>query len=185
VYVKKPDAAPADEPRHLDRSAASDRTANPAEPGDESVASDDPAGALAARVDLTGLSIAGITRRRVGWAAAGLVAVWIVIVFARQVGDAATAASRATQLAQDNAALAAEVESLQAEVDRIVLPAYVAIQARGHGLGAANEIPFSLAPSVPAPIDGAPGSSSVRLGARVDHQTPLESWLSMLFGPGT
>ena len=32
--------------------------------------------------------------------------------------------------------------------------------------------------------DGAPGSASARLGARDDRKTPLESWLSLLFGPG-
>jgi cell division protein FtsB len=180
--VKNPHA-PADEPRHPARSAATDRASTPNEADEPSAAPGDPAGGPADRIDLTGLSIAGITRRRVGWAAAGLLAVWIVIVFARQVGDATNASGRATQLAQDNAALVAEVESLQREVDRIVQPAYVAIQARGHGLGGAHEIPFALAPSVPEPVDGAPGSSSVRLGARVDRQTPLEAWLSLLFGP--
>ena len=50
--------------------------------------------------------------------------------------------------------------------------------------GGAREIPFTLDPSVPAPVDGAPGSASVRLGAQDDRQTPLESWLSLLFGPG-
>jgi cell division protein FtsB len=184
VNVKTTDAASADEPRHLDRSAASESPDDPSAPDDASGATDDPAG-LAARVDLTGLSIAGITRRRVGWVAAGLVSVWIVIVFAHQAGDAAAAASRASQLAQDNAALAAEVESLQTEVDLIVRPEYVAVQARGYGLGAPREVPFALAPTVPAPVDGAPGSSSVRLGAHVSHQTPLESWLSLLFGPGS
>jgi cell division protein FtsB len=127
--------------------------------------------------------VAGITRRRVGWVAAGLVSVWIVLVFARQVGDATAAASRAAQLAADNAALAAEVHALQGEVELIIKPQYVAIAARGHQLGAAREIPFSLDPSVPAPVDGAPGSASVRLGAQVAQQSPLESWLSLLFGP--
>ena len=117
--------------------------------------------------------------------AAGLLACWIVIVFARQVGDAGAAATRAQQLAADNAALVAEVQSLQAEVDMIVRPEYVAIEARGHGLGEDHEIPFTLGPSVAAPVDGAPGSASVRLGANIDHQTPLESWLSLLFGPGS
>lgn len=183
--VKTPDAAPADESRHLDRSAASDPPADPAATVD---GSDDPGASgagLADRVDLTGLSIAGITRRRVGWVAAGLVSVWIVIVFARQVGDASAASSRAAQLARDNTALAAEVQSLQGEVDLIVRPEYVALQARAHGLGAAHEVPFTLDPSVPAPVDGAPGSASVRLGAETERQTPLESWLSLLFGPGS
>ena len=182
--VKTRSAAPAHEPRHLDRSAARDASAvDPAAADDGSEASPS-ATTLAERVDLTGLSIAGITRRRVGWFAAGLVSIWIVIVFARQVGDATTAANAAAQLAEDNAALAAEVQALQGEVDLIVRPEYVSLEARAHGLGAPHEIPFTLSPSVPGPVDGSPGSASVRLGAHVDRQTPLESWLSLLFGPG-
>jgi cell division protein FtsB len=135
------------------------------------------------RVDLSGLSVAGITRRRVGFVAGAFLAIWIVVVFARQVGDATAASNRAAQLVTDNAALAAEVQSLQAEVDQIVRPEVVAIAARGERLGDAREIPFTLDPSVPAPIDGAPGSASVRLGATPERRTPLESWLSLLFGP--
>jgi cell division protein FtsB len=186
--VKTRISAPADEPAHLDRSTA--RHPSPIEPGDADAPDDssaDPAdpAKLVQRVDLTGLSIAGITRRRVGWFAAGLMSVWIVIVFARQVGDAAAAANRAAQLADDNAALAAEVKSLQNEADLIVRPEYVALAARGAGLGEPHEIPFTLSPSVPAPVDGAPGWASVRLGATTERQTPLESWLSLLFGPGS
>jgi cell division protein FtsB len=185
--VKSRNAAPADEPRQLDRSAASDPSTDPGSTASADEAGDGTAaagGGLADRVDLTGLSVAGITRRRMGWVAAGLLSIWIVIVFARQVGDAAAASSRAVQVAQDNAALAAEVESLQNEVDQIVRPAFVSLQARAYGLGNPHEIPFTLDPSVPAPVDGAPGSSAVRLGAEAERQTPLESWLSLLFGPG-
>jgi len=185
--VKTRSAAPADESRsrHLDRSsrdpASAEAPDGAAGPGDD----DEPSAARADRVDLTGLSIAGITRRRVGWVAAGLVSIWVLVVFARQVGDAGAAAGRAAQLAADNAALAAEVTALQREVDLVVRPEYVAIAARGHQLGVGREIPFSLDPSVAAPVDGAPGSASVRLGAHDDRQTPLESWLSLLFGPGS
>jgi cell division protein FtsB len=136
------------------------------------------------RVDLSVLSVAGISRRHVGWVAAGLISVWIVVIFARQVGDASAAAARAAQLAADNAALAAEVQALEHEVAFIVRPEYVSQQARAYRFGAAREIPFTLDPSIPAPVDGAPGSASDRLGARDDRQTPLESWLSLLFGPG-
>lgn len=181
--VKTRSATPPDEPLEPDRFAARDRAAGTGEDVD-GVADNGAARSLAERVDLTGLSIAGITRRRVAWVAAGLLSIWIVVVFARQVGDAAAASNRAAQLATDNAALAAEVQALQGEVDLIVQPDYVAIQARGHGLGTDREIPFTLAPSVPAPVDGAPGSASARLGATVDRQTPLESWLSLLFGRG-
>jgi cell division protein FtsB len=136
------------------------------------------------RVDLSALSVAGITRRHVGWLAAGLISAWIVVIFARQVGEASAAATLATQLAADNATLAAEVQALEHEVAFIVRPEYVAQQARAYRFGGAREIPFTLDPSVPAPVDGAPGSASDRLGARDDRQTPLESWLSLLFGPG-
>jgi cell division protein FtsB len=170
--------------RHRRRSDASSEPAeapSPApEPADSSDSSDAPEPGA---VDLTGLSIAGITRRRVGWVSAGLVAVWIVILFARQVGDAQAASAQAAQLAADNTALADEVDALQQELDLIVRPQYVGLEARAHRFGNAREIPFALDPSVPAPVDGAPGSTSARLGAQKDRQTPLESWLSLLFGP--
>jgi cell division protein FtsB len=150
---------------------------------DRSDTSDD-APEASGQVDLSTLSIAGISRRHVGWVAAGLISLWIVVIFARQVGEASAAASRATQLAADNAALAAEVEALEHEVAFIVRPEYVAQQARAYRFGAAREIPFTLDPAVPAPVDGAPGSASVRLGAQEARRTPLESWLSLLFGPG-
>jgi hypothetical protein len=106
-------------------------------------------------------------------------------VFARQVGDAQAASNRATQLATDNEALAAEVQSLQSELDLVVQPGYVAMEARGFRLGNPREIPFTLDPAVQTPVEGAPGSASVRLGATTVHQTPLESWLQLLFGPAS
>ena len=90
---------PPDSPRPK---PAPDDLADPSEsPEGEPVATD--------RIDLSSLSIAGITRRHVAWIAAGLISAWIVVIFARQVGDAAAASSRAAQLVADNAALAAEV----------------------------------------------------------------------------
>jgi len=182
--VKDNDAAPADEPRPLDRKPAQpDPRATATTRPDGDGPADDPTAAVAS-VDLSGLTVAGFTRRRVGWVAAAFLSVWIIIVFARQVGDATTAANRAAQMLADNAALAAEVQALEGELALIVEPAFVGLQARGHGLGAPREIPFTLDPSVPVASDGAPGSASVRLGADDDRQTPLESWLSLLFGPG-
>jgi cell division protein FtsB len=136
-------------------------------------------------VDLSSLSIAGITRRRVGWACAALVAAWIVVIFARQAGEGAAAAARADQVARDNAALAAEVASLEHELQVIERPAYIAQQARGYDLGTDKEIPFTLDPSVATPGPDAPGSASTRVGAEEQRVTPLESWLSLLFGPAS
>ncbi|MEA2519559.1 MAG: hypothetical protein QOF49_1639 [Chloroflexota bacterium] len=183
--MKDTDVSPADEDRGLDPKPAATDSRPGTTPSADVV---NPAGAAvppADGVDLSGLSVAGITRRRVGWVAAGFLSIWIVVVFARQVGDATTASNRAVQMAIDNAALAAEVDALRSEVAMIVEPKFVGQQARAHGLGTTREIPFTLDPTVPAPVDGAPGSASARLGARDDRETPLEAWLSLLFGPGT
>ncbi len=134
-------------------------------------------------IDLSALSVAGITRRRVGWVAAALVSAWIVIVFARQAGEAATASNRADEIARDNAALATEVSALEHELDLIERPAYIAQQARAYGVGSPQEIPFTLDPSIPDPGPDAPGSAALRVGAHEERPTPLESWLSLLFGP--
>jgi cell division protein FtsB len=149
-------------------------------------AADEPAppeGAPSDGVDLSSLSIAGITRRRVGFACAAVVAAWIVVVFARQASDGAAAAARADQIGRDNAALSAEVAALEHELRVIERPAYVAQQARAYGLGNPKEIPFTLDPSVPSPGPEAPGSASTRVGADEQRVTPFESWLLLLFGP--
>ena len=134
-------------------------------------------------IDLSSLSVAGITRRRVAWVTGGLVAAWIVIVFARQAGDGASAAARVDQMTADNRALAAEVASLEQELQVIEKPAYIAQVARAYRIGSDREVPFTLDSSVPSAAADAPGSAALSLGARDRTMTPLESWLSILFGP--
>jgi cell division protein FtsB len=134
--------------------------------------------------DLSTLPIAGITRRRLAGLIGALVAIWIVVVFARQVGEAQAAASRAEQLAVDNVAQSVEVAGLARELDQIQRQGYIEQQARAYGLGGAREVPFTLAPHAPTLADDAPGSASVRLGADRSRVTPLERWLTLLFGPG-
>jgi hypothetical protein len=135
------------------------------------------------RPDLSAIPVAGVTPRRVAGALAGLVAVWIVITFARQAGAASEAAARASELRLANAELAAELSALEAELVFIQRPEYVAIEMRGYRLGRPREIPFTLAPDAPALAPDAPGSASVRLGEEPPQVSPLESWLSILFGP--
>ena len=58
--------------------------------------------------------------------------------------------------------------------------------AEGRMLEQTENLPilaFSLAPDAPPLPKDAPGSASVRLGADTTRVTPLESWLTLLFGP--
>jgi len=131
--------------------------------------------------DLSALPIAGITQRRVAIMLGALVAAWIVLLFARQVSDAAAASSRAEAMIAENAARHAEVAGLERELDRIQQRRFILQQARAHGLGGHNEIAFMLEPDAPPLPDNAPGSAALRVGAPA-AVSPLESWLSLLFG---
>lgn len=133
--------------------------------------------------DLSGLPVTGFTRRRMGFLGAGVLAGWVVISFARQVGDASAATSRLEGLQSSNAQLAEQVAGLEREYQVIQGDAWVRQQARAYGLGSGREVPFTLGPGAPALSSDAPGSAAQRLGARTAATTPLESWLTLLFGP--
>lgn len=135
--------------------------------------------------DLAALPIAGITRRRMAAVIGVLLAVWIVIVFARQVGEASAATTQAERIAIENVQRQGQVAALERELELIARPRYIAQQARGYGLGTEREIPFALAPDAPALADDAPGSAAVRIGADLDPVSPLERWLTVLFGPAS
>lgn len=134
-------------------------------------------------VTLADLPIAGLSRRRVAVIASALLAIWIVIAFARQVADASEASSRAEQIAAGNAMLRLEVAAMERELESIARQRFIEQQARGYGVGTQREIPFTLAPDPPPLPEDAPGSATVRVGADVDRVTPLERWLTVLFGP--
>lgn len=134
--------------------------------------------------DLSALPIVGITGRRMAVAIGVLLAVWIVLMFARQVGDAGAASTRADVLVASNAGQASRVAALSRELQQIQRPRYIDQQARAFGLGSSRETAFSLDPNAPAlPVD-APGSASVRLGMDIDDGSPLDHWLTLLFGSG-
>ncbi len=138
--------------------------------------------ATAAMGSLSDLPVAGLTRRRIGLLVAAVVAAWIILLFARQVGDASEAAGRADAMRASNEALQAQVVALTNEKDLIQRQAYIEQQAREYRLGTTHEIPFILADDAPPLPADAPGSASGKLGAVVDRSTPLESWLRLLFG---
>ena len=134
-------------------------------------------------VDLATLPIVGLTRRRMAMIASAMLAAWIVIAFARQVAEASAASTRAEDIATGNAMLSLEVAAMERELEAIGRQRFVEQQARGHGVGDVEEIPFTLAPDAPPlPVD-APGSAAVRLGAEIEAVSPLERWLTVLFGP--
>ena len=124
-----------------------------------------------------------LSRRRLALIAGALVVAWIVIAFGRQVGDAAAASDRAAQLRQSNAELAAQLAALQSDLGKVQDDQYVSVAARAFDIGARHEIPFALAPDAPTLPPDAPGSAALRLGAP-PPASPLEAWLSLLFGSG-
>jgi hypothetical protein len=134
--------------------------------------------------DLTSLPIAGITRRRMATLLGVLLAAWIVVIFARQVSEASAATGRAQAMIATNADRRAQVAGLERELEQVQQRPFILQQARAYGLGASHEIPFSLAPGAPSLDPNAPGSAAVRLGSRTSA-SPLEHWLSLLFGPGS
>ena len=162
---RRPDPAAPDDPSEFDPRPAGDR------------------GARTAVTDLSALPVAGITRRRLAILAGAMLATWIVIAFARQVGEASTATARFDDIASSNAALRTEVATLERELDLIARQRYIEQQGRAYGLGGAREIPFTLAKNAPLLPDDAPGSAALRVGAQTDRVAPLERWLTVLFGP--
>ena len=134
-------------------------------------------------IRLDGLTVAGITKRRVAWLLGAIVVAWIVVVFARQMGDAASIAAEADRARVDNAAETADVAALQRELDLVQRQTYVQQQARGIGLGGPKDHAFVIAPDASPLPATAPGSAAVRLGAPPIDHSALDSWLELLFGP--
>jgi len=133
--------------------------------------------------DLATLPIAGLTQRRLAILLGALVAAWIVLLFARQVGDASAASGRAESMVTENAVRHSEIAALERELERIQQRRFILLQARAHGLGGHREVAFTLDPDAPPLPADAPGSAAVRVGAPV-AVSPLDSWLNILFGSG-
>jgi cell division protein FtsB len=138
--------------------------------------------ARSATASLSDLPVAGLTRRRIALLIGALVAAWVIVLFARQVGDASEAASRADAVRAANVALQGRVTALEHELELIQRQAYIVQQARQYRLGTAREIPFAVADDAPSLAPDAPGMASVRLGAVSARRTPLEAWLDLLLG---
>ncbi len=138
----------------------------------------------AGAVSLSDLPVAGLTRRRIALLLGALVAAWVILLFAHQVGQASEASAKAEAMRATNASLTSTVTSLQQELALIQRQAFVEQQARAYRLGTSREVPFSLADGAPQLGPDAPGSAGVRLGAVTSRPNPLASWIRLLFGPG-
>jgi hypothetical protein len=138
--------------------------------------------ASAAVANLSDLPVAGLTRRRVAILLGGLIVAWVLVLFARQVGEASQATALAAEMRVQNARLEAQSGALGAELALIQRPTYIGQVARQYRLGSPDEIPFVLADDAPQLAADAPGSAGVRLGTDPTRPTPLESWARLLFG---
>ena len=138
--------------------------------------------AAAALGSLSDLPVAGLTRRRIALLIGALVAAWVIVLFARQVGEASEATARADAMAVHNAQLEEDVAGLEQELGLIQRQSYVAQAARGYRLGTPDEIPFTLAEDAPSLAPDAPGSAATRLGTTTDRERPIDAWARLLFG---
>ena len=125
-----------------------------------------------------------LSRRRVVTVAGMILAGLLTLSFVRQVGEATAASNRAAELRAANAALNAEVDRLELDLDHVQDMRFIRLEARAFGLGAKGELPFALAAGAPALAADAPGSAAVRLGAPQRPQHPIDAWLEVLFGAG-
>ena len=168
----------------------SPKSPEPGSPRPEAADSDvpDPTGpapAAAAATSLSSLSdlpVAGLTRRRVALLLGALVAAWVIVLFARQVGEASEATARADAMRAANARLEIDVSALEDELTLIQRQAFIGQAARGYRLGTPQEIPFTLAEDAPPLPDDAPGSAAGRLGTTTERPRPIDSWVRLLFG---
>lgn len=135
-------------------------------------------------LDPAALPMPTLSRRRVITAAGILLAGWLALSFARQVGEATAATTRAAELRAANAELHTEVERLGRDLDQVQDMRFIRLEARAVGLGAKGEVPFALAAGAPSLPADAPGSAAVRLGAEPIAQSPIDAWLEILFGAG-
>ena len=167
----------------MPRSAERSTPAGPdPDPGTDATPPPAPIGSAAGLASLSDLPVAGLTRRRIAILIAALVAAWVIVLFARQVGEASEASTRADAMRVQNEAMAADVSALEDELQLIQRQAYIEQQAREYRLGAPREVPFILADDAPPLAADAPGTAAKRLGADTAAVTPLDSWLALLFG---
>ena len=120
-----------------------------------------------------------LERRSAGIACAAVVGVWLLVVFAGALADASDQAARLAKEQAINDQLQARVAAGDAEIDAIAQRSFMDLLARGYGMGATAERPFSLAPGAPPPPVMVPLGRST---AQAPPTTPFEDWMRLLIG---
>ena len=118
-------------------------------------------------------------RKQLGLIVLLVIGSWVVFSFGRTITQLNFASDRQAVLAADTAALSAQLEAGQREVELVQTDGFQALQARAFGIGAPGEIAFSLESAAPAAARVAPLGST---GPGAQPQTPLDAWLRLLFG---
>jgi len=119
-----------------------------------------------------------VRRSHLGLAVVVLVGLWLVLVFGSALSELNEASRRAAALAVEQATLEARLAAGERELELVQTDAFQRMQARAHGLGRSGEHAFALEAGAPSPPPVTPlGGASADLS-----RTPLESWLSLLFG---
>jgi hypothetical protein len=107
-----------------------------------------------------------------------LIGMWFLAGFARTMTQLDTSSDRRAELTTETTALSNRLDADHRELELIQTDAFQSLQARSYGIGAPGEISFSVPHDV-APQHVVPlGSTATQAAA----QTPLEAWLSLLFG---
>jgi len=118
-------------------------------------------------------------RKQLGLIALLIVGAWVVLSFGRTITQLNAASDRQAALAVDTAALSAQLDAGEREVELVQTDGFQALQARAFGIGAPGEIAFSLESAAPAAPPLAPLGS---IGPGAQAHTPLDAWLRLLFG---
>lgn len=108
-----------------------------------------------------------------------VIAVWLVLVFSRTLGELNEATGRAAVVRGEAEMLQARLEQGERELELVQTDAFLRLQARGYGMGEPGERIFSLEAGAPAPPSITP------LGVEETASTPispLDAWLELLFG---
>jgi len=113
----------------------------------------------------------------------GIVAVWLVFVFAHALGDVDHATARQQGIASEAAALQQRLDADRRELALVQTDAFQRLQARAYGMGAPGEVVFSLPLDAPSPAPITPlGAGQTTMAPDSEPATPLDAWLRLLFG---